>query len=211
MMKAVFSSLLVAIVAVNASAVPITITLTAAPSSDPVAAAAGQYLPNETVVVSSSLSAPNDLLQIGLIQWDYSLSGGAGSVNLNSETCTSALCNALALEVNPPNNPIYAKITAGIPSTATILAGGSAFASFTVTTGANPGDTLNVSVLGPNTPSDADGAFITTDDFSVIWDNGAPGSEQILGGTASLTVVPEPASLGLLVLGAVAALRRRAA
>jgi hypothetical protein len=201
MKKALFSSLVVAIAAVSANAIPITITL-----SGPV----GDQQIGVPFAVSASLSADATIPQIGLIQVDYS-NTGAANIDYNSDVATpgSPLTAALALEVNPPNNPIFARITAAIPSTAQIVPGGSGFVNFNgVCTAVGA---LVIDVLGPNGPDDATGAFITTDDFSVVWDNGAPGSEQILGGTLTVNCVPEPTSLALLALGAIAAIRRRVA
>ncbi len=72
-------------------------------------------------------------------------------------------------------------------------------------------DTFTIDAMGLNGSTDNDMSRIDFNDAAgtpTIW-SGANG--QMTGGTATLNVVPEPATLCLLGLGGLAALRRKKA
>jgi hypothetical protein len=86
---------------------------------------------------------------------------------------------------------------------------GRLFIQFKVTLG-SPGQ-ATIDALGPALDDgSSSGAFFQQAGTATIWSNGdADTADNVTGGILNLTIVPEPASLGLLVLGSLAALRRR--
>lgn len=202
--KQLLAVLAIPLGAATVAAAPIEIILTPDPSSNPAAAALGKYMPGEVVHVRSILRSIDATVapDIGIVQFDYSNSG-PGIIAYDSDSCTSAFCNLLPLEVNPPASPIFARVTPTIPSTAVITSQGVAFVRFDAIASPVPNGMVIVDVLGPNTPGDATGAYITTSNFSITWDNGLPGAQPILGGTVALMTIPEPGSVSLLMAGLV--------
>jgi hypothetical protein len=71
--------------------------------------------------------------------------------------------------------------------------------------------TATVDALGPAVDDgSSSGAFFQQAGTATIYSNGdADTADNVTGGILNLTIVPEPTSLGLLVLGSLAALRRR--
>ncbi len=167
------SAAVVAGLATMARAVPITITLAASP---PVS-------PGDPYAITVILSAPEPVTNVAHVQLDYSLSS-PGAVDVNSDECVagSPLCSALPLEFNPPGSPVYARLTAQLPSSAVITPEGVAF--ITLNAVVPPGATT-ISVMGPSTTDNLNGAYIATAD-GTVWDNGLPGAEQVLGGQITL-------------------------
>lgn len=229
MRKGILGSLAVALAAATANAGNIVVTLSTA--------AAGPFAANTNVTVRVSLSSTDDLADLTGIQIDRRNSSpvgnaiGPGTVapapGLGSNpvplfgspagcfTDPDTLDTFCGNTFNSPDALVWVWVNGTIPhttifgippSTPTMVA------RFNVRTSSTPGGSVMVDVIGPCDSSVDVGAKFDTNAGQSYENCDANGNvaNDITGMPLTLTTVPEPGSVGLLVLGAIAALRRRA-
>lgn len=198
-----------------------TIALVVAMAWAQVAAAAGvltldpqsaDVLPDQTVAFELSLAGDDGLDHfVRTAQFDFAGTEGESSsfafayasqfcADVGEENCGSSGYSEVGLGTDQPATvwpgldvDTYMQVL--LPETGESIV--SATFDFTVPPDALPGTLLTVDVLSP-------AAVISFNDVTWSAANGL-----LTGGVATLTVVPEPGSLALLGLGAVAVLRRR--
>lgn len=183
-----------------------------------------EYDPGEVLNVSVMVDNPSQEINLRLIQWDVSGSDSALTFN---DTTGDFIPN-FVFTLNEFDNALYATFpTYPVVSAAYqgqsanplfqfgVPAGGSASTgTINLTLPTAPGDYLLDIFNSGNTDNNLGASLlfgfgVLPGDDITVWRGDLLGDERLNGGSILLTVVPEPATLSLLALGAFAAIRRR--
>lgn len=185
--------------------------LSAAPSADPVAASQGLYLPGETVPMMLSLrttAAP--IPDVWWIQVDY-FASGPSIVNYDS----GAIVPGFPLTDVHQQGSLFVAGSPVFPSVLTLPVAPASvpFMTFTANAPAGLNQTATVNLLGAcSSSAEIDSTAVISRGGAVYWNCDFTSVNDIVGGVAALTTVPEPGAALAVAVGLLfAVLHRRMA